>query len=365
VELLAGDVTVVLGRPTVTEAAGTIVDAAASILAAKPATRFLTALRRSNIHGAIDLGLAPGLLPGRVSLDAGRSTFAAEWPTLPGTAGLDTAGILRAAADGRIDTLVLLGADPLTDFADQALAERAVAGARTIIAITPFLDASARKAHVVLAAAGFAEVGGTTTNLEGRVSVLNQKVTPPGTARADWLIASELAHHLGADLSAGSAEEIWSEIERLSEVHSGVTAAALAASGNADGIVVPLERAPSAFVRPARTELTPVDSYSFRLVATRSMYDHGTLLQHCESSKGLARAAVAALSPSDLATLGVTTGGSVRLISGDHSLVIATLADPGVPTGVVVLPFNQSNLTPAALIVDGSTVCEIRVEVVS
>ena len=38
-----------------------------------------------------------------------------------------------------------------------------------------------------------AETDGTTTNLEGRVSVLNQKVTPPGTARTDWMIAAELA----------------------------------------------------------------------------------------------------------------------------------------------------------------------------
>lgn len=365
VELLADDVTVVLGRPTVSEAAGTIVDAAAAILAAKPTTRFLSALRRSNIHGAIDLGLAPGLLPGRVSLDAGRSTFATEWPSVPRTSGLDTAGILTAAAEGRIDTLVLLGADPLTDFADRALAERAIAGSRTIVAITPFLDASARKADIVLAAAGFAEVAGTTTNLEGRVSVLNQKVTPPGTARPDWLIASELAHRLGAELGAASAAEIWSEIERLSVVHAGVTAAMLGASENADGVVVPLVPATATFVSPARTELAKVDAHSYRLVATRSMYDQGTLLQHCDSSKGLARGAVAAMSPSSLATLGVAPGESVRLTSGDRSLVITTVSDPGVPAGVVVVPINHSDLTPATLIDSMATVCEVRVEVVS
>ena len=43
---------------------------------------------------------------------------------------------------------------------------------------------------VVLPVAGFAETDGTHTNLEGRVTVLNQKVTPPGTARADWLSAA-------------------------------------------------------------------------------------------------------------------------------------------------------------------------------
>ena len=66
----------------------------------------------------------------------------------------------------------------------------------------------------MLPAAGFAEVDGTTTNIEGRVSVLGQKVTPPGTARADWMIAAELALRLGADLGLESVDDIWDEIER-------------------------------------------------------------------------------------------------------------------------------------------------------
>ena len=30
--------------------------------------------------------------------------------------------------------------------------------------------------------------------------MLHQKVTPPGTARSDWMIAAELAARLGGDL---------------------------------------------------------------------------------------------------------------------------------------------------------------------
>ena len=40
-----------------------------------PGARFLPALRRGNVQGALDMGLAPGLLPGRVGLDAGRAWF--------------------------------------------------------------------------------------------------------------------------------------------------------------------------------------------------------------------------------------------------------------------------------------------------
>ena len=37
-----------------------------------PRPRSCRALRRANVHGALDMGLAPGLLPGRVTLDDGR-----------------------------------------------------------------------------------------------------------------------------------------------------------------------------------------------------------------------------------------------------------------------------------------------------
>ena len=99
---------------------------------------------------------------------------------MPEARGLDAAGILEAAANGRIDTLVLLGADPLADFPDLELATRALAGARTVIATDLFLTASTAQADIVLPAAGFAECGGTTTNIEGRISRLGQVVTPPG-----------------------------------------------------------------------------------------------------------------------------------------------------------------------------------------
>jgi len=335
-----GDVTVVLGRPSVAEAAGTIVDAAAALLAAKPTTTFLSALTRSNVHGAIDLGLTPA----------------------PG--GLDTAGILAAAADGKIDTLVLLGSDPISDFPDRALAERAIAGARTVIAVDTFLNESSKQADVVLAAAGFAEVEGTTTNLEHRVTVLHQKVNPPGTARADWLIASELAHRLGADFEYSTAREIWDDIVATSEPFGGLPSDLIQSEAHADGVVLP-PAAGATFTAPARTELAPVDQYSFRLVVTDQLYDEGTLLAHSPSSQVLSLPGGARLNPGDLDTLGITAGSQVRLISRDRNLVVSTTADAGVPKGIVVLPRNQSNVATGTLVDIGSTVVDLRVEVMS
>ena len=116
-----GPVVVIVGRGNLASSANSVVSAAAAL--AGPGTLFLSALRRANVHGALDAGLAPGFLPGRVTFDAGRDWYNEQWGGVPKARGLDTEGILRAAADGQIDVLILLGADPVSDFPDATLAQ--------------------------------------------------------------------------------------------------------------------------------------------------------------------------------------------------------------------------------------------------
>src|SRR5207253_1558605 len=105
-----------------------------------------------------------GVLPGRVSLEDGRSWYTEAWGNVPQSRGMDAIGILTAAAEGRVHALVLLGADPLGDFPDRTLAVRALAAAGFVVAVDLFVTDSARQADVVLAAAGWGEKAGTTTN---------------------------------------------------------------------------------------------------------------------------------------------------------------------------------------------------------
>ena len=77
-------VVVVLGRPTLSESPALIAAAADTLRRAWPKARFLPAVRRANTHGALDMGLSPGLLPGRVRLDDARAWFEQGWGTRPG-----------------------------------------------------------------------------------------------------------------------------------------------------------------------------------------------------------------------------------------------------------------------------------------
>ncbi len=234
-----GPVVVVLGRPSLAEAAATTVEAA-SVLAELDDVRFLSALRRGNVHGALDMGLAPGVLPGRVSLHSGRPWYTAAWGTVPEARGLDAVGIMSAAATNRIQAMVVLGADPVSDFPDRTLARRAMAGVGFTVVVDLFLTDAALHADVVLPAAAWGERPGTTTNQEGRITRLGQKVTAPGTARPDWMIAVELAERMGADLGFDSIDGIAAEIAAVAPSHLGLTSDLLARAGSRDGMLVPL-----------------------------------------------------------------------------------------------------------------------------
>ncbi len=406
VALAAADrpISVVLGRSSLAESAGVTLAAASAVLAARPDTRFLSALRRANVHGALDMGLAPGLLPGRVALDDAREWFSSAWPGLPEARGLDTEGILRAAADGRIDVLVLLGADPLSDFPDRDLAERGLTGARTVLSVDTVLNASSNRADVVLAAAGFAEKAGTTTNLEGRVSYLAQRVTPAGTSRADWMLAGELAARLGADLGFTTFTDVLVELSSVAPSHLALDQAL--SEGAPDGVLLPLDVVvvtdevdespqvvdesvsvtgdgaevdvtievvedddmagavpPSVtFVPVDPVEVPAIDSYGFRLVASRRLYDMGTLVQSVPALAGLAPGSSVHLNPWDFDRLGVAEGGRVTVRTARANVSVTARSDAGVPRGVAAMTVNQPDGRVSDLVSCDTVVTEVRIE---
>ncbi|MGI9034156.1 MAG: NADH-quinone oxidoreductase subunit NuoG [Acidimicrobiales bacterium] len=240
-----GPVVVVLGRPSLAETASATTEAAAVMSSGLVDVRFLPALRRGNVHGALDMGLAPGVLPGRVSLGAGRQWYEAAWGQVPEAPGLDAMGIMEAAAANRIQGMVLVGADPVSDFPDRTLARRAMAGVGFTVVVDLVLTGAALHADVVLPAAGWAERPGTTTNLEGRVTRLGQKVTAPGTARPDWMIATELAVRMGGDPGFETLDAVAAEIAAVVPSHRGLTPERLGRAASRDGLVVPLRGDPS------------------------------------------------------------------------------------------------------------------------
>ena len=407
-----GPVVVVVGRPSLAEDGELVADAAHRLAAA--------------LLGALDMGLAPGVLPGRVSLDAGRDWYTAAWGSVPAARGRSTAGILAAAAGdqaggGPVDALVLLGADPLTDFPDRRLATKALEACSFVVAVATAPGAVLDPADVVLPAAEAHERPGTTTNLEGRIFRLGQKLVPPGQSWPDWMIASELAVHLGTDLGYDSVGAVWDEIEQLAPSHRGITQAVLDSHGAADGVVAPLsagrvtlarrpapldpiavpgvesvERqgaslqaglaaspnarpesddtaAPSGPTRPTVLSgpadldvphVSPPDSYSVRLVASRVLYDDGTAVTTVPSLAGLVAPGALRVNPHDLDDLGVAPGGTVLLRSATTTALVPVELDASLPRKTVAADFNVplGDGTVADLIDFAFPVVDLRME---
>ena len=359
-------ITVILGRPSLAEATGPTVDAVAELarfakvlaVGGRPGLAYLPTLHRGNVFGALDMGLAPGLLPGRVTLADGGPAVAEHWGAVPAAPGADARGILQAAADGNIEVLILLGADPLGDFPDRPLAEAALDRVGTVVATDLFLNPSAARAHIVFPVAGFTERRGTHTNLEGRVTCQPQIVTPPGTARPDWVIAGELARRLGSDFGFDTPEEVWSEIVRVAPSHRNLTVDDVEAD---DGAVVS-DSSVAFSPPPDATPVPPIDSYSLRLVAARRLFDRGTLVQHAPSLAGLAPRASIAVNPYDFQRVGVEPGAEVQVVSPAGELTLPVVPDAGVHRGTAAVTYNAPDRDVRDVIVADGVVTDVRIQ---
>jgi predicted molibdopterin-dependent oxidoreductase YjgC len=79
------------------------------------------------------------------------------------------------------------------------------------------------KADVVFPAASFAEVDGTFTNNDGFVQRVRQSIPPLHQAKADWVIAAQLAAELGVDFGFQmSASAVFGEIAQRVPAYAGL-----------------------------------------------------------------------------------------------------------------------------------------------
>jgi len=359
-QLRDGSVVAVLGRASLAESATPALEVASVIRDRLPHATFLPALRRGNVRGALDMGLAPGILPGRTTIDDPSEPLINLWQTLPEKAGLDTTAMLQAAAVGQLDTLILLGADPLRDFPDRNLAVEGFQHVKTVIAIDNFVTESVSHADVVMPTTAYGEQGGTTTNIEGRVSRLAQKITPPGSTRDDWMIAAELAWRLGGDLGIGSREEIWCEIEQVAPSHAGVTIERICGPDAHEGILIQGSSVKPTL--PTPQEPPVVDGYGLRLVSGRKLWDAGTGVNHSPSLRDLAEEPTLKVHPGDLQRLGVSSGTAVRVISTRTTETLLAIADDTILRGTAVFPFNQPGGGANRFIDATALVNDIRIE---
>jgi assimilatory nitrate reductase catalytic subunit len=134
--------------------------------------------------------------------------------------GLKAVQMFEAIGRGEIKALWVMGTNPAVSLPDADVA-RAALGKLELFVVSENVrsnDTVAAGTHVLLPAQAWGEKSGTVTNSERRISRQRAFLTPPGEAKPDWWIVSEVAKRLGfgAAFDFASAADVFREHAALS-----------------------------------------------------------------------------------------------------------------------------------------------------
>jgi NADH-quinone oxidoreductase subunit G len=148
-------------------------------------------------------------------------------PKPPGTRAQEIATAVRS---GKIRALLCFGEDPR----HLGLTESELAHLDLIVCLDILPNTATKLATAILPGAGFAEKRGSMVNVHGRLQRLNRATNPPGQARDDWEILSDLLRALGVE-APQTLEGVFKEMSAAVPAFHGLTLAKLGESG------IPLE----------------------------------------------------------------------------------------------------------------------------
>ncbi|MGW1720476.1 molybdopterin oxidoreductase family protein [Streptomyces sp. NPDC002156] len=176
---------------------------------------------QGNGQGGREHGQKADQLPGYRKLtdpDA-RRHVAGVWgvdpDSLPGP-GLSAYELLDSLGTS-IRSLLLMGSNPVVSAPRAAHIQQRLESLDFLAVADVVLSETAALADVVLPVTQWAEESGTTTNLEGRVLLRRQAVTPPEGVRSDLYVLHQLAARAGVEKGFPvEPEEVFEELRRAS-----------------------------------------------------------------------------------------------------------------------------------------------------
>ncbi|MFI1352731.1 molybdopterin oxidoreductase family protein [Streptomyces sp. NPDC020898] len=176
---------------------------------------------QGNGQGGREHGQKADQLPGyrKLTDPEARRHVAGVWgvdpDSLPGP-GLSAYELLDALGTD-IHSLLLMGSNPVVSAPRAAHIEQRLKSLDFLAVADVVLSETAALADVVLPVTQWAEESGTTTNLEGRVLLRRQAITPPDGVRSDLYILHQLAARAGVEKGFPvDPEEVFEELRRAS-----------------------------------------------------------------------------------------------------------------------------------------------------
>ena len=351
---------------------------------------------QNNVQGGGDMGAIPNRLAGFqdwTTDPAVKAKFEKAWgvPLQP-TYGRNLTQMFEGMEHGDIKAVYAIGENPAQSEADQHRTERLLVGLDHLVVQDVLMTRTAELATVVLpASSSWCETEGTVTNSERRVQRVRKALDPPGEARDDTWIISEIARRMGHDWGQPTGEAIWNEVRSLAPMVAGMSYARLEQAG---GLHWPCydeshpgeeflhsrlwesprrgPPAPFSVVEHDPPTEMPNAEYPFQLTTGRRLDSFNTGVQTGGFTSPLRRGESVDISPEDALTLGVADGDKVRVSSRRGTVVAPVRIDRSLRAGLVFMTFHfQDEVKTNVLTIDSTDpksgtaefkACAVRIE---
>jgi len=344
---------------------------------------------QNNVQGSCDMGALPNVYTNyqMVSDPKNRAAFSKVWGVeAPAEPGLTYPEMLQQVESGNVRSLYLVGSDIAHTDPDNLAVKKALSGLDLLIVQDIFMCETAKLAHVILPAASFLESDGTYTNGERRIQRIRKALDPPGEAKQDWVIVSEIATALGHPIvSSNDVSDVWDELAGLTPNFRGINYSNMDNSvsvqwpkptpehpGTTVMHVDKFSRGLGNFAAPAYAEPNEQASeeYPFILVTGRNLFHYNSGTQTRRTGLNEFRETdLLEIHPVDASNLGIRDGDSVWLSSPRNRVQIKAEISNNVRKGNLFTTFHfpevgvNSVLSASA---DGYTHCpEYKVQAVA
>jgi formate dehydrogenase alpha subunit len=314
---------------------------------------------QNNVQGATDMGCIPDFYPGyqKIGIPGIRQKFQMAWGVkLPEKTGLTATEMTGAALEGKLKAMFIMGENPVMSDPHMSHTISALKNLDLLVVQDIFLTETAELADVVLPAACFAEKDGTFTNTARIIQRVRKAVNPPGEAKEDSLIITELSKRIGYDMNYDSMEDVFHEAGILWPALAGINYRRIAKTGlqwpcptvNHPGTQYLFKggfpRGKAAFTsvsyRPPK-EL-PDENYPFLLSTGRQLFQYhtGSMTRRIGAINAISPSAYIEVHPDDARGLDVRDGEMVKVSSRRGSIDIRVFISSRPSKGLVFVPFH-------------------------
>ena len=345
---------------------------------------------QNNVQGACDAGCLPNVYPGYqpVNLSQVKAKFEEAWGRpLSDRIGLKSTEMIPFINQDLLMAMYIMGENPVMTDPNMKHTIESLKRLEFLVVQDIFMTETAELADVVLPAACFAEKTGTFINTERKVQLLQKAVEPPGEAKEDTWIISQLSEKMGYPVNYASAEEIFEELGSLWPALSGISHGRLRSGGihwpcptkDHPGTEYLYKGGfPRGKVRFAPTYYAPPaentdDEYPFILTTGRNLFQYhsGSMTRRVAPIEAHAGKAYFEITSEDARKLCISDGEMVKIVSRRGSVNIRARITGRVPEGSIFIPMHYREAAANVITNDAADpyaktpefkVCAVRIE---